>query len=148
MNAPSPPPIMPSRIRGGGRSTFSSAVTPALPGDWLDAKHAPDLRLVGGCSGEIIECPIGNANDVVCDELRAFAGTVFGILQAAFPFQDSPGAVADRCQLGKNAAEVDLAVAKRPEAPSAINPSLESRVDALSARWVELCILYVKRLDT
>src|SRR6266849_7631496 len=133
MNAPSPPPIMPSRIRGGGRSTFSSAATLALPCDWLDAEHARDPPLLDGCSSEIIECPIGNANDVVCDELRAFAGTVFGILHAAFPFQDSPRGVADRRQLGKNATEVDLTVAKRPESPSAINPSLESGVDALSA---------------
>src|SRR6266849_1584763 len=112
MNAPSPPPIMPSRIRGGGRSTFSSAATLALPCDWLDAEHAPDPRPLDGRSGEIIERLISDANDVVCDELRAFAGAVFGILQAAFPFQDSPRAVADRCQLGKNAPEVDLTVAK------------------------------------
>src|SRR5258708_15223310 len=111
MNAPSPPPIMPSRIRGGGRSTFPSAATLALPCDRLDAKHAPDVRLLGRRSGEIIECLISDANDVVCDELRAFAGTVLGILQAAFPFQDGPRAVADRCQLGKNASEVDLTVA-------------------------------------
>src|SRR6266446_9630712 len=133
MNAPSPPPIMPSRIRGGGRSTFSSAVTPALPCDWLDAEHAPDPRLLDRRSGEIIECLIGHANDMVCNELRAFAGAVFGILQAAFPFQDSPRVVADRRQLRKNALEVDLTVTKRPESPSTVNPSLESRIDALSA---------------
>src|SRR5215468_4516751 len=147
MNAPSPPPIMPSRIRGGGRSTISSTATLALPSRLLDAKHAFDLRLLGGRSGEIIECLVGDANDVVRDELRTFARAVFGILQAAFPFQDGPGAVADRCQLGKNGRKVDLAVAKRPEATGAINPRLESRVDALLARWVELCILHMKRLD-
>src|SRR5215475_1664798 len=103
---------MPSRIRGGGGSTGASVATLALRCDRLDPKHAPDLRPVDGRPGEIIECLISNANDVVCNELRAFAGAVFGILQAAFPFQDSPGAVADRCQLGKNAPEVDLTVAK------------------------------------
>ena len=49
--------------------------------------------------------------------------------------------------LEKIAAEVDLAVAERTEASSAIDPRLIAAVYALPAVGTELGILYVKHLD-
>src|SRR5262249_10465869 len=77
------------------RNVFDSHAS--YPCDWLDAEHASDLRLVGGGAGEIIERLIGDTEDVIRDESRTLAGTVFGILQAAFPFQNGPRVIADRC---------------------------------------------------
>src|SRR5262249_44219987 len=69
------------------------------------------------------------------------------ILQAALPFEHRPGVVADGGELGEDADEVHLAVAERAEAPGAIDPGLEARIDALPSGRIELRILDVERLD-
>src|SRR5207247_9864772 len=50
----------------------------------------------------------------------------------------------DRGELREDRLEVDLAVAERTEAPGAIDPGLEARIDALPAASVELGILDVE----
>ena len=98
-------------------------------------------------AGEIVERLVGDADDVVGDELRALARAVLGVLQAALPFQHRPRVVADRRQFREDPAEVDLPVAERAEAPGAIDPGLEARIDALPAGRIELGVLDVERLD-
>src|SRR5947209_16153972 len=110
MNAPSPPPTMPNRMRGSAMVQFLSA----------QAQHAPGLRVVGRDAGEIVERLVGDADDVFPDEGGAFASPVLGILQAALPFQHRPAVVADTGEPREDPLEVDLAVAERPEATGTI----------------------------
>ena len=54
--------------------------------------------------GEIVERLLGHADDVLPDELGAFARAVLGVLQRAFPFEHRPavivvlGELARRCR--------------------------------------------------
>ena len=81
------------------------------------------------------------------DEGRAFGGAVLGVLQRAFPFQHRPAVVAVLCELGEDAAEIDLAVAQRTEAAGPVDPALIARIDALAAVRVELGVLHMEGLD-
>src|SRR5208337_4425388 len=81
------------------------------------------------------------------DELGALARAVLRVLQAAFPFEDGPRRIAVLRHFGKNAAEVDLAVAERAEAPRPLDPRRIARIDALPPGRIELGILDVERLD-
>jgi len=84
---------------------------------------------------------------VIRNELRPFARAVFGVLQAAFPFNHGPAIEIIGGHFGKDRAEINLTVAKRPEPPGAVRPALVARIDPLTARWIELSILDVEHLD-
>src|SRR3546814_449062 len=75
---------------------------------------------------EIVERLVGLADHVRGDEGRAFARAVFGMLQAAFPFEYRPAGIAILCQPGENPAEIELPVAQRAEAAGAIDPALQA----------------------
>src|SRR5215217_1948067 len=109
-------------------------------------------NLAIGCNirarrGEIVEGMFGDADDVVLDELSAFAGTVFGVLDGAFPFQHGPAGKVVLRHLGEDGGEIDLAVAKRAEAPCPVDPALVAAINALAAGRIELGILDVEHLD-
>src|SRR5262245_35048407 len=86
-------------------------------------------------------------NHVPADEWRAFACTVLGMLQAAFPLEDGPTVVTVLRKLAEDAREVDLPVAGRAEATRPIEPILIPAVDAGAAARPELGVFDVKRLD-
>src|SRR5688500_12456609 len=69
------------------------------------------------------------------------------MLEAAFPLQHRPGFVVVSGELGENSAEIDLAIARRAEAPSPLEPWLKARIDALPSARVEFGILNVKGAD-
>src|SRR6202008_3628240 len=89
----------------------------------------------------------GHADDVIADERSTFTGAFLRMLDAAFPFQDGPALEAVLRKLGEDRAEIDLAVAKRTEAPGAVDPRLEAAIDAGAAIGIELGILHVEHLD-
>src|SRR6202011_3366015 len=134
MKAPSPPPTIPSRIRG-------SAIVCSCSGE---TEHPPCLRRIDHPAGEIVEGPVGDTNDVVADEGRAFPRAVFRILQAAFPLEHRPAVETDRSHLGEDRLEINLPVAERTEAAGAIDPWLEARIDTLPSRGIELGILHME----
>ena len=67
----------------------------------LYPQHAVDLTLVGCAAGEIVKGFFRHADDVVLDEIRALAGAVLRMLQAAFPFEHRPGVVTILDQPGR-----------------------------------------------
>ncbi len=67
---------------------------------------------------------VGDLNDVIRNERRAFRRALLRMLQAAFPLQHRPAVVAVLCKLGENADEVHLAIAQRPEASRRVRSSL------------------------
>src|SRR6266581_1430084 len=75
MNAPRPPPTMPSR---SGRDGPNSAVASTMSGD---AEHAAVGGLVGVGAAEIVERLFRDTDDMVGDQLRAFAGAVLRVLE-------------------------------------------------------------------
>ncbi len=83
---------------------------------------------------------------MILDELRALARAVFGMLQAAFPFQHRPGREPVLGQFREDGAEIDPAVAERAEASGAFDPRRIAGVDALFAGRVELGVLDVEDL--
>jgi hypothetical protein len=85
---------------------------------------------VDAAAGEIVESPLGHADDVAADELRAFAGAVLGMLQAAFPFEHGPAGIIVLRQLREDRAEIDLAVAQRAEAAGAVDPAAVAAIHA------------------
>src|SRR4029079_9285516 len=109
IKAPSPPPTIPSRIRGAVMSR-----TPVdLFGRSGEAQGPPDLSRVARAAGEVVKRPVGDADDVVADEGGTLARAVLRVLQAAFPFQHRPAVEPDRRHARKDRLEVDLAVAER-----------------------------------
>src|SRR5450755_2108869 len=81
------------------------------------AEHLAVRKIVGACPGKIVEGALGNADDVMLDELRAFARAVLRVLERAFPLQHRPAVEIIGCKLGEDAAEIDLSVAQRAEPP-------------------------------
>src|SRR6202040_400057 len=110
-------------------------------------QHAPCLCAVDRAAGEIIERPVGNADDVVSDKACALAGTVLGVLQAAFPLEHRPAVKPDGSHAGEDRLEVDLPVAERTETAGPTDPGLETRIDTLPAGRIEFRILDVEGAD-
>src|SRR5271154_1016808 len=123
--------------RRGGPSAFHDAR--AIKGDaaetgqrlTLNAEQLKVRRAIGAGGGEIVECAIGHLDDVIGDELGALARRDFGMLQAVFPFVDRPSGEVVASELGKDRLEIDLAVAERPVAPGALEPTLVAAINAL-----------------
>ena len=69
------------------------------------------------------------------------------LLIGAFPFEHRPAGVVVDGELGEDGAEVDVAVAGRPEAPGAVRPVGEAGIDALLRGRAKLRVLDVKGLD-
>src|SRR5436309_9987497 len=130
MNAPRPPPTMPSR---SGRVVRASDVASTMPGSPPsgDAEHAAVGSHVGAGTGEVVERFFGDADDVVGDELRPFASAVLGVLETAFPFEHRPARIVVLGELGEDRFEVHLAIAERTEPSGPIDPRLEPTVLAL-----------------
>src|SRR5450755_4798101 len=110
------------------------------------AEHLAVRKIVGACPGKIIEGALGNADDVMLDELRAFARAVLRVLERAFPLQHRPAVEIMGCKLGEDAAEIEMSVAQRAKPPCPIHPALETTIDALPARGIEFRILHVEAL--
>src|SRR6266545_4128150 len=132
MNAPRPPPTMPSRSGW----TMSG-----------DAEHPAVRGLVGAGAGEIVERLLGHMDDVVGDELRSFAGAVLRVLDAALPLEHRPAGIVVLRQFREDRLEVHLTVAQGTEPARAIDPRLESAIHALLAGRIELGVLDVKHAD-
>ncbi len=88
-----------------------------------------------------------HADDVVLDEFRAFAGSVFGMLQGAFPFDHGPAVEIVGRHLGKDRPEIHLTIARRTEPSGPVHPALEAAIDALPPGRIELRVLDVEHLD-
>jgi len=54
------------------------------------AQNFPVQFFIGSGTGKIIECFFGHADDEVLYNLRPFFGSLFGMLDAAFPLKYSP----------------------------------------------------------
>ena len=113
-----------------------------------DAERSAIGCVVGARVGEIVERALGHTNNVITDELRAFRGTVIGVLQTAFPFENGPAVEVVLSELGKDAREIDLPVAKRTEATGTIDPTLVTTVDTLATGRIQLGIFDMEHLDT
>src|SRR5690606_582092 len=150
MKAPCPPPTMPSRIGPSPDSTFlplTILFLPELCTHRLYTHHCLEKLSVGLACGKVIEGLFRNPDDVAGNERRAFGRAVFGMLEAALPFEDCPGIVAVLRQLGEDAAEINLTVAQGAEASGAVYPTLVAGIDTLASVRVELGILHMERLD-
>ena len=132
MNAPCPPPTIPSRIRPPCNSVAfdPSIVIALLPRRLSDAKHPIDLILVDLSSGKIVERFLRYLDDVFCNEGRALVCTLLGVLQAAFPLEHRPAIVVIGGKLREDRSEIDLSVAQRSEAAGTLDPWLIAGIDA------------------
>src|SRR5690348_8250967 len=115
MKAPVPPPTMPRRIL---RDPFSAILSPLHPED-LAVRRA-----VGAGGGEVVEGPLGDADDVARNERRPLGSALLGMLQRAFPFEHGPAVEVVAGKGGEDRREVHLAVAGRAEAPCPLHPRL------------------------
>ena len=86
MKASSPPPTIPSRMRGSAIVAYPYRLFRCSG----KAQRPPDLRLVACAAREVVKGSVGDADDLVADEGRAFARAVLRVLQAAFPLQHGP----------------------------------------------------------
>src|SRR4051812_12599393 len=147
MKAPRPPPTMPRRNlrRRVPLGELPLIIMAFLPGS--QSKHLAVGRIVGAGFGEVVENPFGHLDDVRLDEGRTFRRTLFRVLRAAFPFQHGPAVEAVLRKLGEDAAEIDLTIAQRTEAPRTVDPGLEAAIDALARGGVELRVLGVEHPD-
>src|SRR5213083_2833213 len=111
MKAPRPPPTMPSRSGGDVRASDVASTMLGSPPSG-DAEHAAIGGHVGAGAGEIVERLFRDADDVVGDELRPFAGAVLRVLEATLPLQHRPAGIIVLRQLREDRLEVHLAVAQ------------------------------------
>src|SRR4030095_13522749 len=124
MKAPSPPPTIPRRIRASALSRPRPSIGMLCPLFLSNAQHAPVGREVRAAGREVVEGALRHLDDVVADEDGAFARALLGVLDAAFPLQHRPALEAVLRELGKDAAEINLAVAERAEAACPVDPGL------------------------
>src|SRR6516162_1021974 len=125
INAPGPPPTMPRRRRRCLPCCLDSAgMFTLLP--CRKPQHSPVGFLVGTGFCKIVERALGDLNDVPLDKRCALPRALLAALQAAFPFEHCPAIKTILCQFGKDAAEIHLPVAERPEAPRTLHPWLVS----------------------
>src|ERR1700746_798144 len=143
INAPGPPPTMPRRSR---RSLPSFLASTGLVGPLSGRKpqHSPVGFLVRTGFCKIVERALGDLNDVPLDKRRALPRALLAALQAAFPFEHCPAIKTVLRQFGKDAAEIHLPVAQRPEASRPLHPRLGSAADSLAARRAKLRVFHVK----
>src|SRR5690606_16397860 len=123
-----------------GTPAVSMTKAPAfagMPPWWGKSSAQPEDfavgRAVGAGSGEIVECLLGDADDVARNELRPFPGAVFGVLERAFPFEHRPTLEVIGGELGEDGREIHLPVADGAEAPCPVHPALVTAIDALPA---------------
>src|SRR5690606_4159925 len=105
MNAPEPPPTMPSLMRGSNEAVVPSV---AIGSILSNSEQPPVGRVVRPAGREVVECLLGDANDVVLDEFSAFACPVLGMLERAFPFDHGPAVEVVGGHLREHGAEIDL----------------------------------------
>src|ERR1700722_2472310 len=144
MKALRPPPIMPTRRRPPFNPSPAVAWT---IGSALNAEQLEVGRAVGAGSGEVVEYAIGHFDDVVGDEFGALARRDLGMLKAALPLVHGPASEIISRELGEDRLEINLAVAERPIAPCALEPSLIAAIDPLLRRRVELGVLDVEHFN-
>src|SRR3712207_922824 len=115
MNAPCPPPTMPSRSlrRVPAFAWLLSLTMPAVPApaSAIEPEGVAHGRLVRPLVDERLERGLADLDDVPRDELRALARAVDAVLERALPFQHRPAAVAVGGEAGEHRPEVDVAVA-------------------------------------
>lgn len=98
-----------------------------------DAEDGAYLCGVDAGSRKVVEGFAGDGDDVVADEGRAFAGTLFGVFETALPFEHGPAGVVVLGEFGKDGFEGDLTVADGTEASGAVGPILIAAIDTLAA---------------
>ncbi len=81
------------------------------------------------------------------NEGGTFRGTLFGVLQAAFPLQHCPAWKVVLSHLGEDPWEVHLSIPKRAETTCTVDPGLVTAINSLSTSRVEFCILDMEDLD-
>src|SRR3954447_4667031 len=111
------------------------------------AEHLAVRKIVGACPGKIVEGALGHANDMMLDELRAFARAILRVLERALPLQHRPAVEIKGSKLGEDTAEINLSIAQRAKPPCPIHPALETTIDALPAGGIEFRILHVEGFD-
>src|SRR5437899_8943443 len=147
MNAPGPPPTMPSRKRrcllcflgSAGMFAFLSRSKP---------QHPPIRFFVGAGFCKIVERALRCLNDVPRNKRRAFPRTLLAALQATLPLEYRPPIEAVLRQLGKNSSKIHLPVTERTEPARALYPRLISAVYTLPARWVKLRVFHMNHFDS
>src|ERR1700733_3905377 len=144
MKALRPPPIMPTRRRPPFNPSMAVAWT---IGSALNAEQLEVGRAVGAGSGEVVEYAVRPLEALGGDEFGALARRRLGMLQAAFPLVHGPAREIISRELGEDRLEINLAVAERPIAPGALEPSLIAAIDALLSGRIELGVLDVEHLD-
>ena len=97
---------------------------------------------------KVIKRFVGNANDVITDEDRAFPGAIFRMFQTALPFEHRPAVKVVCGQFGENSVKFYLSIAQRSEPARTINPGLIAAIDTLFRSRIEFCILDMCELDT
>src|SRR6266566_7657578 len=143
INAPGPPPTMPRRRRRCMPSSLDSAGMFTLL-SCRKPQHSPVGLLVRTGFCKVVEGALGDLNDVPLDKRRAFPRALLAALQATFPFEHCPTIETVLRQFGKDAAEIHLPVAQRPEAPHTLDPRLVSAIKSLAARRAKLRVFHVK----
>src|SRR5215218_1834183 len=126
INAPWPPPTIPSRRRRRRDIALS-----------VQAERVPIGRLVRGAAGVVLKVPLGDLDDVCANQVSRLPCPLLGVFQAALPLDHGPGTVAVLRQLAEHAREVHLAVADGAEPPSPVHPVLETAIDTLLAGRIQ-----------
>ena len=110
-------------------------------------QHLLDHIAINIATGKIVKGFVRRCNHVLCNERRALGSALFGMLERAFPFENRPAIIAIMAKLCENLREIDLPVAKRPEATGAFFPA---RIAAINTRFTigpKLGVLDVKSFD-
>src|SRR3569833_2492445 len=141
MKAPVPPPTMPRRIRRAPVSAMSSP----LP---IESENFAIGRKVSARRSKIVERLLGHIDDVRRDKRRALRGALLRRLDGALPLEHGPAVESILAQLREDRREIDLPIAQRAKAASAVHPALEAAIDALPAGRIELRVLDVEHPDS
>ena len=112
-----------------------------------NAKHFTICCLVSAAIGKIIKGAFGDSDNVIGNELCAFARAVLRVFQAAFPLDNRPTIKVIGRHLGKDRRKIDLSITKGPEPSCPIYPRLIARINPLPTGWIKLCVFDMEHLD-
>src|SRR5882757_8655770 len=97
---------------------------------------------------EVVKGVLGDPNNMIANEGRTLARSVFRMLQGTLPLHDRPTGIVILRELAEDAAEIHLTIAQGAKTPGAVDPILVSAIDTRSTGRIELRVLHVEGTNT
>src|SRR5699024_1100751 len=111
------------------------------------SKHLIIKLLIRLGAGKIVKSLISCTDYIIVDEFGSPAGSIFGMLLAAFPFEHCPIFNVEFGELAEYFLKVNLPISDRTKSARPVNPGLIASVHAAASGGIKLGIFNVKHIN-